>query len=396
MSHKLRAGMPEAMRLTQAGQLQEATAAIQRMLGKRAAAPAVNEPIKRNENAPIEGVFRVINNEKWQSSDASHAKPTSSRPKAVSNRVPEGVPEGQFITGSYTNQAGTRAYKLYVPSGYRGQPLPLIVMLHGGTQSPDDFAAGTCMNQLAEEESCFVLYPAQAQSANVSKCWNWFKESDQRRDQGEPSIIAGVTRQIMSAYSVDPQRVYVAGLSAGGAMAVTMGTTYPELYAAMGIHSGLPYAAAHDMSSAFAAMRQGNAAHAGTRRGETCRVQVGERVIPIIVFHGDRDTTVNPCNGEQVIAQSRAVLVNGGAATQTQGDRGTTVHRGQVVSGHAYTRTIYRDASGQSTAEQWLVHGAGHAWSGGSSSGSFTDPKGPNATKEMMRFFLEQPTLTCH
>jgi poly(hydroxyalkanoate) depolymerase family esterase len=390
MNNKIIAGMPEVLRLTQAGRLQEATSAIQRMLGGLSETPAASEPATYPEKAPIEGVFRSINEEPLRA-----ARPTEApQPQPIPGRMPDGIVEGQFITGSYTNQAGTRAYKLYIPSGYRGQSLPLVVMLHGCTQNPDDFAAGTRMNQVAEEQQCFVLYPAQPQSANPSKCWNWFKQSDQRRDLGEPSIIAGITRQIMSSYSVDPRRVYVAGLSAGGAMAATMGMTYPEVYAAIGVHSGLPYAVAHDVPSAFAAMRQSSSANGRMGIGAASKLTMCD--VPTIVFHGDRDTTVHPCNGDQVIAQSRGVGANGNSDTQAGASNRTTVQRGQVAQGHAYTRTIYHDADGQAIVEHWLVHGAGHAWSGGSVSGSFTDPKGPDATQEMIRFFREHPQLTRH
>lgn len=284
-------------------------------------------------------------------------------------RAPAPLPEGaRFEERTFANPAGSRTYKLYVPSGYTGQPVPLVVMLHGCTQSPDDFAAGTRMNELAEEQTFLVAYPAQTQSANVSRCWNWFNAADQQRDRGEPSLIAGMTRQIMSDFSVAPGRVYVAGLSAGGAAAAIMGSAYPDLYAAVGVHSGLACGAARDMPSAFAAMRQGGAPYQGGDR----------EPVPTIVFHGDGDTTVHPVNGDQVIAQSRA-----GAKLRT------TVSRGQAPGGISYTRTIASDDSGQPVLEHWVLHGAGHAWSGGSPSGSYTESRGPDASREMMRFFLE-------
>ena len=275
-----------------------------------------------------------------------------------------------FLSGTFSNAAGSRHYKLFVPASYSGQRVPLVVMLHGCTQSPDDFAAGTEMNQYAEQSPCLVLYPEQSSSANSSKCWNWFKAMDQQRSQGEPSIIADMTREIIGSYAIDPSQVYVAGLSAGGAMAAIMGSTYPDLYAAVGIHSGLPYAAANDLPSAMQAMRD------GMNEAKSARAQPGIR--PIIVFHGDRDTTVHPRNGEQLIAQ------------HAPKDVSTSVVTGSEPGGLHYTRTIHQDDDGQPVAEQWLVHGAGHAWSGGSRNGSYTEQRGPQATKEMMRFFTTQ------
>ncbi len=272
---------------------------------------------------------------------------------------------GEFVDGSYSNAAGTRSYKLYVPSGYKGEPLPLVVMLHGCTQDPVDFASGTQMNVLAEELQCLVVYPAQSQQANVQRCWNWFSALDQQRDQGEPSIIAGITRKVMVSHAVDEQQVYVAGLSAGGAMATIMGTLYPDLYAAVGVHSGLPFASAHDLPSALAAMK-----------GNFGRQPAPGRAIPIIVFHGDKDTTVHPANGDELIAQG-----------VRHAARQIVIEPGKVPDGYAYTRTVHHRADGTPQAEQWLIHGAGHAWSGGSSRGSYTDGKGPDASREMMRFF---------
>jgi poly(hydroxyalkanoate) depolymerase family esterase len=290
-------------------------------------------------------------------------------PKGDAQEDGRALAPGKFLAGSFTNHAGTRAYKLYIPTAYHGQSLPLVVMLHGCTQNPDDFAAGTGLNAIAEDKPCLVLYPAQAQSANGSKCWNWFNAVDQQRGQGEPSIIAGMTEEIITTYHADPTQVYIAGLSAGGAMAVIMGVTYPELYGAVGVHSGLPYAAAHDLPSAFAAMNGNATLSAADRRLKD---------IPIIVFHGDSDKTVHPCNGDHIITQSMS------QQSYMQ------VTKGQNGAGHAYTQTVHGDANGNLLAEHWLVHGAGHAWFGGSSRGSYTDGKGPNASQEMMRFFATQ------
>ncbi|MDD5579895.1 MAG: PHB depolymerase family esterase [Methylobacter sp.] len=289
-------------------------------------------------------------------------------PKGDMQEEGSALAPGKFLSGSFTNHAGTRAYKLYVPTAYHGQALPLVVMLHGCTQNPDDFAAGTRLNVIAEEKPCLVLYPAQAQSANCSKCWNWFNTGDQQRGQGEPSIIAGMTQEIITTYHADPAKVYIAGLSAGGAMAVVMGTTYPELYSAVGIHSGLPYAAAQDLPSALAAMNGASAPATDKRL----------KAIPVIVFHGDRDKTVNPGNGDRIITQS--------IPQQTA----MQIRKGRAGTGHAYTQTVHQDANGRVIAEHWLVHGAGHAWFGGSSRGSYTDSNGPDASLEMMRFFATQ------
>ncbi len=280
------------------------------------------------------------------------------------------IPAGaRFDEARFTNAAGSRAYKIYVPSGFHGQPVPLVVMLHGCTQSPDDFAAGTQMNILAEKHIFLVAYPAQPQDANASKCWNWFKAGDQQRSRGEPSLIAGITRQVMTHFSVDERRVYIAGLSAGGAAAAIMGSAYPDLYAAIGVHSGLACGAAKDMPSAFAAMSQG---------GPTPTARHDRPAVPTIVFHGDQDRTVSPINADHVLAQAK-----GGARLRTIEDHGTS------KGGVRYRRTVQVDASDLPVLERWQLQGAGHAWSGGSVAGTYTDPDGPDASGEMVRFFLQ-------
>jgi poly(hydroxyalkanoate) depolymerase family esterase len=309
--------------------------------------------------------------ERMKQARSSHGLDRQVEPAA---RPPIPVPDGaRFEERSFVNEAGSRPYKLYVPSGYAGEPLPLVVMLHGCTQSPDDFAAGTQMNAVAEEQTFFVVYPGQTKAANASKCWNWFSAGDQQRDRGEPSLIAGITRQVMRDFPVAPGRVYIAGLSAGGAAAAIMGSTYPDLYAAIGVHSGLACGAASDLPSAFAAMKNGGAAGARRPGG----------LVPTIVFHGDRDTTVFPVNGDEVIAQAK-----------TAADLCLSVSHGEAPGGIKYTRTVYADDGGRAMLEHWLLHGAGHAWSGGSTAGSYSEPRGPDASREMMRFFREQAPVT--
>jgi poly(hydroxyalkanoate) depolymerase family esterase len=408
--------MAEATRLTRAGRLAEATALLQCMLRGQApeTAPGMKvgvagdivpvrwQPLIIDATAQSEGTDRPPSSRVGASSRSTgrafaSAFTTARRvlpklsawlgrpgpglgshgllqpaPVATPDIVPDG---GQFIAATYSNPAGSRAYKLYIPSGYHGQPLPLVVMLHGCTQSPDDFAAGTRMNLIAEEQTCLVVYPAQPVAANAARCWNWFRPGDQRRGQGEPSLIAGITQQVMRDYAVDPQRVYIGGLSAGGAAAAVMGATYPDLYAAIGVHSGLACGAAVDIPSAFAAMRQGELSAAVS--GDMSAVPEHGPNVPTIVFHGDQDNTVHPRNGDHVIAQRKTATLQ------------KTIHRGRAPGGHAYTRTTHADASGRAMLEHWEIHGAGHAWSGGSTAGTYTDPRGPDAAREMLRFFLE-------
>ena len=337
-------------------------------------APDAEQP----QGADILTRLRNLSHAKWKGASAR---------QPVQDVEADLAGKGRFLSGSCTNGAGTRAYKLYIPSCYKeqgGQSLPLVVMLHGCKQHPDDFAAGTGMNAVAEENNCLVVYPAQMHAANGSNCWNWFKPENQQRDCGEPSIIADITREVIRAYNVDPKCVYVAGLSAGGAMAVVMGATYPELYAAVGIHSGLPYGVAHDMPSAFATMKNGSAKKGRQGTRSQAFASLGQ-AIPAIVFHGDRDITVHPCNSDHVLAQ--CIPQSDCAAGDASKEPTLKVEKGTVPNGRAYTRTIRHDAEGRAIAEQWTVHGAGHAWSGGSSNGSYTDPKGPDASREMLRFF---------
>jgi poly(hydroxyalkanoate) depolymerase family esterase len=345
--------MQEATRLTREGRLEEAIALLRGAPGATSSASTPRGAEAKPYAALLKGLPKLTGLKRGL------ANPAPSVP------VPDGA---RFEERTHVNLAGTRPYKVFAPSGYRGQPLPLVVMLHGCTQSPDDFAAGTRMNELAEAHTFIVAYPQQTQAANMSKCWNWFNARDQQRDGGEPAIIAGITRDVMREFEVDAGRVYVAGLSAGGAAAAIMGATHPDLYAAIGVHSGLVCGAANDLPSALAAMRQGAPA---ARNG-------AGSLVPTIVFHGDRDSTVHAINGEQVIAQARA-----GSA------HATNIIHGEEA-GVSYTQTIEADETGRPILEHWVLHGAGHAWSGGSARGSYADESGPDASREMVRFFLLQ------
>ena len=415
MNDQMQGGMAEATRLTREGRLNEAVAAIQRALGG-ASAPMASPQNPGEQDEPIETTYSVVD-EAPPTSTTRPAPETPPRfrdmprlPSDLSTLLPGGslgglleglgglpgmtagvsaptvVPEGgRLVERCYADAAGSRNYKLYIPSGYIGQATPLVVMLHGCTQSPDDFATGTHMNALAEEHTFLVAYPAQSQNANLSKCWNWFKTADQQRGQGEPSLIAGITRQVMEEFHVADGRVYLAGMSSGGAMAAIMGETYPELYAAIGVHSGLAPGAAQDLSSAFSAMQNG-----GQGTSHRSPIVATTRVVPTIVFHGDRDTTVHPRNADQILAHLAANTAAKRDATSPSLPP-AKLRQGQVPGGHAYTCATYYDADGQANVERWTVHGMGHCWSGGSHPGSYTDPKGPDASAEMVRFFLQHP-----
>lgn len=272
----------------------------------------------------------------------------------------------------------TQPFKVYIPSSYRGQPRPLIVMLHGAQQDPDDFALGTGMNAVAEEKGYIVVYPEQSESVSSLRCWNWFRPEDRTRDRGETSMIAALTRHAMATYNVDDTRVYVAGMSAGGAMAVNLAVTYPDLYAGAAIHSGIAFGVADEHLSALCAMNDGKGK---MQLPEPTSPGQQQRAVPLIVFHGDADDTVHPRNGEQIVAMSRTLHgdFSDMPAESMRGNAG--------IEGHASTRYVFRNQSGAPVGEQWIVHGLGHAWSGGHPGGTYTDPRGPSATREIVRFF---------
>ena len=284
--------------------------------------------------------------------------------------VMDDIAGGTFTAGVFSNTAGRRRYKLYIPSQPSTTPRPLIVMLHGCTQNPDDFALGTGMNRLAEEANCLVLYPEQDSASNRNHCWNWFESGHQARDAGEPGIIAGLTRQIVKEHGADPAQVFVAGMSAGGAMAAVLGAEYPDLFAAVGVHSGLPAGSGRDMITGLQAMKK-------PAKGRALR-----EVVPVIVFHGSTDHVVTPANGDAVLQQYA------GAHAGLHATPLSVRHDDAAHGGRRCRRSVWRDDAGRAMAEQWVVQGAGHAWAGGNSAGSHTDAAGPSASKEMLRFFL--------
>jgi poly(hydroxyalkanoate) depolymerase family esterase len=356
--------MREATRLTQEGRLQEATATIQRALGDAAAANGLT-------GDAMARLFDIM------------AQPAAMPVPADGSRAIEGV---------CTQDGDTRSYKLHVPAGATGRVLPLVVMLHGCTQSVDDFAAGTGMNELADELGFFVLYPMQSTAANPQGCWNWFEPAHQHRGGGEPALIAAMTRAVIDAHGIDARRVYIAGMSAGGAMADIVGAAYPDIFAAVGVHSGLPGGSAGNTSEAFAVMGSGDPE---TQAQPVSRTPRGTgrpawKSVPVIVFHGDRDRMVHPRNGERVVAAALERVSAGASQQWSAAAARTRIEKGVSAQGRHYTRTTHDDHEGSPVAEHWLVHDSGHAWSGGRAEGSYTDVQGPDATREMLRFFFAQ------
>ena len=384
MNELLQRLMTEAAQLTRNGRLQEATQAIQRALhGGTPHAFGVGEPATpppaahaarpAGEGLVLDGLTRVID---------ITAAPHDGTADTVTARQPDApddvdAPRGErWVDGSFTHQGRTLAYKLYLPpttAGAAPAPRPLVLMLHGCTQDPADFAAGTRMNQLARDLGVVVLYPEQVQHANAQKCWNWFKPQHQQRGRGEPAVLAALAQSIAAEHQVDTARIFVAGLSAGGAMADIVGRCYPDVFAAVGVHSGLPSGCATDVMSALTVMRSGGGA-------DTAASTTGA-VPPTIVFHGDADSTVHVRNGDAVVEAARAGHDMPAARAA----------EGRSPQGQGYTRTVYAHGAGRSTVEYWQLHGAGHAWSGGSAQGSYTDPAGVDASAEMLRFFLAHP-----
>lgn len=307
---------------------------------------------------------------------------------------PAHASSGVWHEFTYVSSQGDRNFFVYTPAGYQPQTsVPMIVMLHGCTQTVQDFATGTQMNQLADQKQFIVVYPQQSSFANSALCWNWFLSANQFRNSGEAGIIGGITRSVeqdTTDWTINTHRVYVAGISAGAAMAVIMGATYPDLFAAIGVHSGLEYQAATNAFAASAAQLDGGPDPVA--QGDAAFNTMGShaRVVPTIVFHGTADNVVNPINGDEVVQQWMETdfdASNGSYNANFSNPNSTT--NGQVSGGHAFTVRRWKNSSGQEIQEYWTVNGMGHAWSGGNSAGSFTDPAGPSATQAMYNFFIQ-------
>jgi len=319
----------------------------------------------------------------------AHAKddpPRSDTPvarvSATASHAETLVPEAtahRWLSKHFEHGNETYRFKVYIPGAHDGRPLPMIVMLHGAQQDSDDFASGTGMNIVAEENGFIVVYPEQPESSNPLKCWNWFLPANQTRESGEAAAIAALTREVADMYNVDRARIYVAGMSAGGALAVNLAVTHPELYAAAAIHSGLAFGVADEQLAALCAMNDGKGK---VRLPQASSGRATPRAVPLIVFHGDADDTVHPRNSEQIVSMSQ--LLHGMSDDTVTS---SVVHVAQEEGGHAYTRHEFHDRGGVLIGEQWIVHGLGHAWSGGHPDGTHTDIRGPRASREIARFF---------
>lgn len=361
MSNGSHDSMLEAARLVGQGRLRDATSLLQRRLmdGQTPTAPG-------GPRTGLGGTLRDLAARLRHPGSGARRSDVDGMPE---DRHPDLVlPGGRYLWRTHVGPAGSRDYRIYVPSRPRAA-MPLVVMLHGCTQSADDFALGTRMNRHAERHRCLAVYPQQADAANPKRCWNWFRPEDQQRGRGEPALIAAITREAAQEHGAGLDQVYVAGLSAGGAAAAVMAATCPDLYAAVGVHSGLPFGAGADLTSALLAMRQG-----ASGRGSP-----PSRFVPTIVFHGDADPTVHPANADLIVSQALAA-----AGRELRAE----VEHGRAPAGHAYTRQLHRAQDGRTLVEQWTVHGAGHAWSGGGPGGSYTDAAGPDAAEAMLSFFL--------
>jgi poly(hydroxyalkanoate) depolymerase family esterase len=332
----------------------------------------------------------------WQELYAANQATIARAGMAASDTVPlpppATLPQGRSAAAPGAGRVSGRRALVHVPRRLDPvTPAPLLCMLHGCTQDPITFAAATLMNDTADRHRFVVAYPGQDRGENPQGCWNWFLPEHQRRGAGEPAAIARIVRDLIETNSrctIDPGRVFVAGLSSGGAMAAILAACYPDLFAAVAVHSGLAYGSATDMASAFDVMARGGGN--ADAQGRAAHAAMGDhsRPVPSMVIHGSADPTVAPANGIHVLRQS--MTANHLAAPETCDHdvaRPTTSWRAEVDGGHPYTRRRWTDERGALMHELLEIGGLGHAWSGGAAGGSHTDPRGPSATEAIWTFF---------
>ena len=374
MKYRVLDVMNDALGLVKKSDLRGATALIRKALSGETAPEGEAGEAKAQPHRPSAKVISLPPRRPLgETLRALRARPMIS-PGAPEAPEPPPAPDlgERFLKRTYRGPAGSLDYRLYLPADAERRELALVIMLHGCTQNPEDFALGTRMNALAEEFGLIVAYPHQTRLANPNGCWNWFDRRHQNRGSGEPAKLAGLAQALAKEFDVRRDHVFAAGLSAGGAMAEILAATYPDVFEAVGIHSGLPYKSAGDVPSAFAAMK-------GTAALDPAPLAASGRRARKIIFHGLADGTVNPVNGEHIFDE-----VERGETTLARSDLDWPIEGGRV------SRTAVKDADGRPVAEQWLVEGGGHAWFGGDPRGSFTQTVGLDASRVMVRFFLAQ------
>ena len=337
--------------------------------GKRVRAAASKTAIKA-QAAGTKGAVHHAQSSRSESNGVEH-------PERKSKGAPDALAPGSVVARRFRSAHGARTYRLYVPNtpSVAGTRPPLIVMLHGCAQDAERFATITRMTDRGEADGCWVLFPEQSARANRTRCWNWFEPEHQRRGEGEPAILAGMVRSIVRRHHLDARRVYVAGLSAGGAMAVILARTYPDLFAGVGVCAGMPYAAARTPTTALMAMRGGH--RLAIDAEEAAGVAAG--CVRTIVFQGDCDRTVVPRNADTIVAAALSAF----GPTTTEDDVGSS-------GGRAFRRVRHRTDEGIVAVERWTIHGAGHGWIGGAPA-AYSDPLGPDAARALLQFFLSSP-----
>ncbi len=365
--------MGEALDLVRKSNLAEATALLRKALsGEEARGRSDPEALQLPPGStlapptgrPLGEVLRALRARSPMLPDTADA------PAAPDARLAHDFGE-RFASRTYRGAAGSLNYRLYVPADHQQRDLALLLMLHGCTQNPEDFALGTQMNDLADEFGLIVAYPHQPRRANASGCWNWFDRRHQNRGSGEPAKLAGLAQTLAREFGVRKERVFAAGLSAGGAMAEVLAATYPDVFDAVGVHSGLSYKSALDVPSAFAAMK-------GTVVADSAPVAANDNGCRKIVFHGGADAAVHPANGERILEQAER-----GPNPLKRSDLDWQTESGRV------RHTVLKDPKGRPIVEHWFVEDGGHAWFGGDARGTYTQSVGLDASRVMVRFFLK-------